>query len=143
MKIKVKKLHSDAVIPRYAKPGDACMDLTAVSILEHTEHDYIEYGTGLAIEIPEGNVGLIFPRSSITNHYLTMKNSVGVIDSGYRGEIKLRFQSTFPGLEENIYVVGDRVGQLLVLPIDEMDIEVVDELSSSERGAGGYGSSGR
>jgi dUTP pyrophosphatase len=143
MEIKVKKLHNDAVIPKYAKHGDACVDLTAVSISEHTEHDYIEYGIGLSIEIPDGHVGLIYPRSSVTHHYLMMKNSVGVIDSGYRGELKVRFQSMFPGMEENIYVIGDRVAQLMVVPIPVMGFTEVEELSLSERGAGGYGSSGR
>ena len=143
MNLRVKKLHQDAVLPQYAKPGDACVDLTAVSVHINTEHDYIEYGTGLAIEIPDGYVGLIFPRSSVTNHYLMLKNAVGVIDSGYRGEVKARFQTTFPGMEENIYVIGDRVCQLMVIPTEKMDFELVGELSDSVRGAGGYGSTGR
>ena len=90
MIIKVKKLHPDAVIPTYAKHGDAAMDLYATSV------DYDKYGnlvchTGLALEIPEGHVGLLFPRSSISKTALTLRNSVGVVDSGYRGEVMLKF----------------------------------------------------
>ena len=96
MKVKIKKLHPDAVIPSYAKPGDAGMDLTAISKRVETGSDengeYIEYGTGLAIEIPEGHVGLVFPRSSVSKKDLFLANAVGVIDSGYRGEVKLRFK---------------------------------------------------
>jgi dUTP pyrophosphatase len=143
MKVNFKKIHPGVPTPKYARPGDACIDLTAVAVEVNTEHDYIEYKTGIAVEIPDGFVGLMYPRSSVTNHFLMMKNSVGVIDSGYRGELKVRFQSTFPGLDENIYVIGDRVAQLLILPIPQIEIEIVDELSDSVRGTGGYGSSGR
>ena len=143
MNIKIKKLHQNAVIPKYAKLGDACVDLMAVSVTENTEHDYIEYGLGVSVEIPPGYVGLIFPRSSVTNHYLMMKNGVGVIDSGYRGELKARFQSMFPGMNENVYVIGDRVCQLMILPIPVIEFDEVLELSETERGDNGYGSSGR
>jgi dUTP pyrophosphatase len=80
MKLKIKKLNPSSIIPSYAKEGDACFDLTATSI--NLMDKYIEYGTGLAMEIPEGYVGLIFPRSSVTNKDLILKNSVGVVDSG-------------------------------------------------------------
>ena len=79
MKVKIKKLHKDAVIPKYAKPGDAGLDLVAVSL--NSNDLFMEYDTGLAIQIPEGYVGLIFPRSSISNTAHTLANSVGVIDS--------------------------------------------------------------
>ena len=143
MNIKIKRLHPDATIPSYAKAGDACVDLKAVSVTENTEYDYIEYGLGISVEIPNGYVGLIFPRSSVTNHYLMLKNAVGVVDSGYRGELKARFQSMFPGMNENVYVVGDRVCQLMILPVPVIEFEEVGELAESERGIGGYGSSGR
>ena len=94
MKIKIKKVSEKAVIPQYAKDGDAGMDLTAISkqIKHSLNGDHIiEYGTGLAIEIPCGYVGLIFPRSSIYKKDLRLSNAVGVIDSGYRGEIKFKF----------------------------------------------------
>jgi dUTP pyrophosphatase len=99
----------------------------------------MEYGTGLAVEIPEGHVGLLFPRSSISNSGLILTNSVGVIDSGYRGEIKFRFKH-IP--DTAYYKPGDRIGQLIVMPYPEIDFQEVEELSSTERGEGGFGSSG-
>ncbi len=90
MKVKIKRLNSNAKIPTYANPGDAGMDIYATS-MKFTE-DYIEYGTGLSFEVPEGYVMLIFPRSSISNKDLVLSNSVGVLDSGYRGELRFRFK---------------------------------------------------
>lgn len=141
MKVKFKKLHPDAVTPTYAKPGDAGLDLTAVAIF--TSPEYIEYQTGLSFEIPEGYVGLLFPRSSVTKKALMVKNSVGVIDSSYRGEVSVRFQKIgLPYQEENIYTIGDRVGQLVIMPIPAIELEQTEELATSERGAGSYGSTG-
>ena len=141
MKLKIKKLTETAVIPSYAKPGDACFDLTATSI--NLTDKYIEYGTGLAMEIPEGYVGLIFPRSSVTNKDLMLKNSVGIIDSSYRGMISFRFNNvSSDDRTAQIYTIGDRVGQMMILPVPTVEFEQVDELSSTERGDGGYGSSG-
>lgn len=144
MKIKIKKLHSNAVIPKYAKPGDAGLDLTVTS-KSYDDNENIVYGTGLAVEIPEGYVGLIFPRSSNSKTDLYLTNHVGVIDSGYRGEIMFKFRKsncikTFQ--EARVYEVGDRVGQLIVLPYPAIEFEEVDELSSTDRGVGGFGSSG-
>ena len=90
MKVKIKKLHPLAVIPTYAKSGDAGMDLVATSIISDTTFD-ITYGLGISIEIPEGFVGLVFPRSSIRKYDLALTNCVGVIDSGYRGELQATF----------------------------------------------------
>lgn len=140
MKIKIKKLHENAVIPTYAKHGDAGMDLTATS-KSYDENNNVVYGTGLAVEIPEGYVGLVFPRSSICKKDLFLTNSVGVIDSGYRGEIMTKFKHT-----DNLpveYRVGERIAQLIILPHPYIEFELADELSKSERGTGGYGSSGR
>jgi dUTP pyrophosphatase len=139
MIVKIKKLDSKAVTPAYAKAGDAAMDLTAISIakVDKDEFGYLEYGTGLAIEIPEGYVGLLFPRSSISNSGLILTNSVGVIDSGYRGEIKFRFKH-IP--DTSFYKVGDRIGQLIIMPYPQIEFEEVQELSSTERGEGGFGS---
>ena len=94
MIVRVKKLKNEAVVPSYAKEGDAGLDLVAVdkNIETDGESEYVEYGTGLAFEIPAGYVGLLFPRSSISNKDLILSNSVGVIDSGYRGEVKFRFK---------------------------------------------------
>ena len=92
IELKIKKLHSEAVIPQYAKPGDAGLDLVAISEEWNEDNTMVTYGTGLAIEIPEGHVGLIFPRSSISKTTLNLSNSVGVIDSGYRGPIMFKFR---------------------------------------------------
>jgi dUTP pyrophosphatase len=139
MKVKIKKLSENAVIPSYAKPGDAGMDLTAITLskVDNNDFGFLEYGTGLAVEIPEGFVGLVFPRSSVSNSGLILANSVGVIDSGYRGEIKLRFKH-IP--DTAFYKPGDRVGQLIVIPYPNVEFEQVTELSSTERSEGGFGS---
>jgi len=137
MKVKIKKLNADAVIPRYAKMGDAGMDLTAVWMNQQME--IITYGTGLAVEIPEGHVGLLFPRSSIYKTGMFLTNAVGVIDSGYRGEVMMKFEMTD---SRKMYQVGDRIGQLLIMPYPLVEFEEVSELSSSDRGTGGYGSTG-
>jgi dUTP pyrophosphatase len=152
VKVSIKKLSPDAVIPTYSKDGDAGMDLTAVS--KEITDDYISYKTGLSFEIPKGYVGLLFPRSSNSKKDLLLTNSVGVIDSGYRGEVELRFKPIFNNKLENIptlsnklqnistYNVGDRVGQIMILPYPKIQFVETDKLSESERGDGGFGSSG-
>ena len=142
MLVKIKKLHSSAIIPYYSRPGDAAMDLYAV------DTDYDEYGnlvchTGLAMEIPQGHVGLLFPRSSIAKTPLALRNSVGVIDSGYRGEIMLKFnREDRDNPEETIYKVGDRIGQIMIMPHPKVTFFEAEELSATERGEGGFGSTG-
>ena len=138
--INFKKLYPETVSPKYAKRGDAAMDLVAVSKTENKT--YIEYGTGIAVEIPEGYVGLIFSRSSISKYNLQLANGVGVIDSGYRGEIKIRFKIEKVS-EPIVYEVGDRVAQLMVLPYPEVSFMEVEGLTTTERGEGGFGSSGK
>ncbi len=141
MKVKIKKVHPDAVIPRYAKESDAGLDLVATSIISNTTFQ-ITYGLGIALEIPEGFVGLVFPRSSIRNTELTLSNSVGVIDSGYRGELQATFNKS-NGLDSISYKVGDRVCQIMIIPHPIIELFEVDELSESARGAGGFGSTGK
>ena len=138
MKVKIKKLHQDAVIPSYAKHGDAGVDLYSIRMDKDKNRNDVHY-TGLAIEIPEGYVGLLFPRSSISKTSCCLRNSVGVIDSGYRGEIMLKF-----GFSSNLgcYKVGDRVGQLIIMPYPQVQFEEVEELSDTDRGSGGFGSTG-
>ena len=141
MKVKIKKLHPNAVKPKYAKESDAGMDLVATSIIENTSFQ-ITYGIGLAIEIPDGMVGLIFPRSSIRNTELMLSNSVGVIDAGYRGELQATFNK-LNGLDSLSYKVGDRIAQIIIVPHPIIQIVEVDELSESSRGIGGFGSTGK
>jgi len=138
LKVKINKLHKNAVIPRYAKSGDAGMDLTATSKLSNTTFQ-CTYGTGISIEIPKGYVGLVFPRSSIRNMELLLSNSVGVIDSGYRGEVQVTFIKT-NGLDSLDYKVGDRIAQLIIIPYPQIEFEEVEELSETERGTEGFGS---
>jgi dUTP pyrophosphatase len=142
MQVRVKKIHDDAVIPAYGKPGDAGLDLTATSI-EKDSFGNVVYGTGLAIEIPAGYVGLIFPRSSNSKTDLYLTNHVGVVDSGYRGEIMFKFRANPSLINAVIYQVGDRVGQLIIIPYPQIELTESAELSDSERGAGGFGSTGK
>lgn len=140
MEVKIKKLVSNAVTPSYAKEGDCGLDLTAISmnIENNSEYGYIEYDTGIAVEIPDGFTGLVFPRSSVSNTGMILANSVGLIDSGYRNSIKCRFKY-IKGTK--IYNVGDRIAQLVILPYPKIELTEVEQLSSTERGEGGFGSS--
>ena len=140
MEVKIKKLVESAVIPFYAKPGDAGMDLTAVS--KWYEDGNVCYGTGLAFEIPEGYVGLVFPRSSNAKKDLILSNSVGVIDSGYRGEVTLKFKDVEKKQISyaKYYKINERIGQIIILPFPKIKFIESEELSETERGTGGYGS---
>mgnify|MGYP003632515154 CR=1 FL=1 len=118
MRIRIKKLHPEAVVPRYAHFGDAAVDLVAVRTWED-DKGMFSYGTGLALEIPENHVGLLFPRSSIAKTSLRLANAVGVIDK-----------------------IGDRIGQLILVPIPSIQFLEVNSLPDTDRGGGGFGSSG-
>lgn len=150
--IKLKKLDKNAVTPSYTKEGDAAVDLYATSKQPNEEYGFIEYGTGLSLEIPKGYVGLIFPRSSISKTGLVLSNSVGVIDSGYRGEIKVRFwlnteaaSYVMNGEKPSLgyYNIGDRIAQLMVLPYPKINFIKEESLSESDRSDGGFGSTGK
>ena len=141
MEVRIKKLSENAVIPTYAKDGDAGMDLVATRIISNTTFD-VSYGTDLAMEIPNGFVGLVFPRSSIRKYELALSNSVGVIDSGYRGELQATFKKT-NGLDSLAYKVGDRIAQIMIIPYPPIEFDEVAELSDTERGEGGFGSTGK
>ena len=141
MQVKIKKLHPNAVIPSYAKESDAGMDLVATTIISETPLQ-ITYGLGIALEIPDGYVGLVFPRSSIRNKELVLSNSVGVIDAGYRGELQATFNKIHFG-RSIVYSVGERVCQIIIIPHPIMQLVEVDELSDSERSSGGFGSTGK
>lgn len=145
MKVKFKRTHSDAVIPIQTL-GNAGMDMTCIKIEETA--DYIEYDTCIAAEIPEGYVGLIFPRSSNSKYDLLLCNSVGVVDSSYRGTIRFRFKnilriSNAGWADPNLYQIGDRVGQLIIMPYPTIESIEVNELSVTDRGDKGFGSTGK
>jgi dUTP pyrophosphatase len=142
LKVKFKRLVEHAMTPSYSKEGDAGLDLTAIDTYYNHDFKFVEYGTGLAVEIPEGYVGLIYPRSSISKTPHLLCNSVGVVDSNYRGELKLRFR-TDEHKQDMEYMVGDRIGQLIIVPYPKVELEEVSELSNSNRGTGGFGSSGK
>ena len=148
LKVRFKKLVENAVIPTYKTVGAAGMDVTAIRT------EVIDYGnqlkayTGIAVEIPKGYVGLLFPRSSVVTTNNRLGNCVGVIDSDYRGEITLVFDNV--NIDGDLisdydysYQAKDRVGQLVILPFPKVELEEVEELSDSERGTGGYGHTGR
>ncbi len=148
MKLRLKKLHESAVIPSQAKEGDAGWDLVATSV--NMDNDlFIEYGIGWAMEIPENHVGLIFPRSSVSKYPLSLANSIGVIDPGYRAEVKVRFRRDYLYYEGDLPVIGntynpgDKIAQLIVIPRPVLEFEVAEDLSETERGEGGFGHSGK
>lgn len=141
---------------QYAKDGDAGIDLVATS-KTYDEHGNVVYGTNRAFEIPKGYVGLLFPRSSNSKKDLILSNSVGVLDSGYRGEVMFKYKpsykfDTYPGniydydgieFTGDSYEVRDRIGQLIIMPYPTVEFVESDDLSDTERGQGGYGSTGK
>ncbi len=158
MRVKYKKLHPKAVAPYKAHPTDAGFDLTATSRTVDVCGNVV-YGTGLAFEIPAGYVGLLFPRSSICRTDLLLTNAVGVCDACYRGEVMFKFKPAPHMCEEKrrgfplgyawlndaplIYQVGERIGQMVIIPIPSVTFVESDTLSETDRGTGGYGSSGK
>ena len=142
MDVKFKKLHDDTKIPSYAHNTDAGLDLTAVSFTQEFDKSnklVLVYHTGLAVEIPEGYVGLIFMRSSISDKSISLTNAVAVIDSGYRGELLLKYKITTDSLP-TIYQPGEKIGQLIIIPYPKINPIEAEELSSSDRNEGGFGS---
>lgn len=142
MEIKFKKLDQRAVAPTRAHDTDAGFDLVVTDItteINECGQLILVYHTGLAIEIPEGYFGLLVPRSSIYKKSLTLTNSAGVIDSGYRGEVMGKFRST-TDVVPAVYKPGEKFAQLLILPCPEATFTEAFELSDSDRGEGGYGS---
>lgn len=137
MKVKIKKLVKNAVIPSYSKEGDAGLDLTITSF-QVLDQEHIKYNFGLSLEIPEGHVGYIFPRSSCYKKRQLLSNCVGVIDSGYRGEVS----AVFIGVPESRYDVGDRCAQIIIMPYPKVEFVEVNNLTDTDRGKSGYGSTG-
>lgn len=138
IKIKVKKLHTHAVLPKMMTDGAIAFDLTATSVRQDSQTGCMIYGTGLAFEIPKGYGMFVFPRSSCYKHRAFMANSVGVIDQDYRGEVHVIFKRMTAR-----YDIGDRIAQAVILPIPEVEYEEVESLSETKRGTGGLGSTGR
>jgi dUTP pyrophosphatase len=139
-KLKISRLHPNAMLPKYANIGDAGMDLTAVTKEWDEANSVFTYGFGLALEIPNGYVGLVFPRSSIYKTPMSLSNCVGVIDSSYRGEIKAMFKTS--NKDAKNYEVGDRICQMIILPYPAIVVEEVAALTVTARGLKGFGSSG-
>lgn len=135
------KMDADAgYVPRYAHDGDAGLDLRAVEDYTIATGDSVMVRTGLHVEIPRWHVGLVFPRSGLGSRGITLRNAVGVVDSGYRGEVLAALWNT---THEPFEIhKGDRVCQLVVMPYCPCSVDEVDALSDSERGADGYGSTG-
>ena len=141
MELKIKLIENGQV-PVRKHDTDAGMDCYSRGKNIDWDKGLVEYPLGFAMEIPEGYVGLLFPRSSVKDKSLQLANCVGVIDSSYRGEVKAVFRIT-DFSNHNFYEVGDRVCQVIVIPYPKVEIKVVEELSSSERGTGGFGSTGK
>lgn len=155
MKLKVKKLHPDAILPVYATPGAACFDIHALTVNDmHQIGSHADFGepvlctTGLAFEIPAGHVMLVFSRSGHGfKHGVRLANCVGVIDSDFRGELMVKLTQDFitdKCLDQLCTFIkpGERIAQATIVPIPQVELELVDELTSTERGTGGLGSTG-
>jgi dUTP pyrophosphatase len=139
MKIRFKKCHPAAVIPKRATTGAAGFDLTAVS--ENWKDGCVIYDTGIAVEIPAGYVGLLFQRSSVYKTGLSLCNAVGVCDADFRGSISFVFRIGYGPSQP--YKKGERIGQIVFVPIPDVELVEASELSETERGTGGYGSTGK
>jgi dUTP pyrophosphatase len=142
IELPIRRLRDDAVLPARAYHGDAGLDLSACERVELAPGERVVVGTGLAVAIPEGYAGFVQPRSGLADrHGITIVNSPGLIDSGYRGELKVILLNTD---NEHPFVVepGMRIAQLVVLDLPEIELEEVDELPAAERGVRGHGSSG-
>jgi len=142
VRVPFRRLTADAVLPSYAHPGDAALDLSAAVDVDVPAGERAMVPTGLAVAIPEGHAGLVLPRSGLASKQgLTLANAPGLIDSGYRGEVTCAVVN----LDRERAVTirkGDRIAQLLVVPLPVIQPEWADELPASERGEGGFGSTG-
>jgi dUTP pyrophosphatase len=141
IELPIQRLHADAVVPQRAYTGDAGLDLASCERVDLGPGERALVGTGLAVAIPEGYAGFVQPRSGLAaRHGLTVVNSPGLVDSGYRGELRVVLLNT-DRTEPFVVEPGMRIAQLVVLPIPELELVEVDELPSSERGVRGFGSS--
>ncbi len=142
MTLRIRRLHDDAVIPRRAYRGDAGLDLHSVDDLVLGPGERAAVGTGIAVEIPPGQAGLVLPRSGLaTRHGIALVNAPGLIDAGYRGEVRVLLLNTDRSDAFTI-ATGDRIAQLVLVRIETPEVAEALELADSERGVGGFGSSG-
>lgn len=135
-----KKLHPDAVAPYKVNEWDAGYDLTVTEVNWNSVFRCYEYSFGISCEIPNGYVGLMFARSSIYKKDLTLSNAVGVIDAPFRGEMRALFKRTANTTTENIYSIGERAAQLIIIPVPQVTFVETEELSTTQRGSNGWGS---
>lgn len=143
MELKVARVEREATLPSRAHPGDAGLDLYACEAAHIGPGERWSVGTGVAVEIPDGHAGLVLPRSGLAKkHGIALVNSPGLIDSGYRGEIRVLLLNTDPA-ETFRVAVGDRIAQLVIAPIAVAEPVEASSLADSTRGDGGFGSSGR
>jgi dUTP pyrophosphatase len=142
MQVKIKKLHPNAVIPQYATTGAACFDLVSVNEVMITPgREHVALKTGLAFEIPEGYVMMVYSRSGHGfKNGIRLANGTGVIDSDYRGEVMVKMHND--GSTALLVNAGERIAQAMIIPALQVELEVVDELSDTARGSGGFGSTG-
>jgi dUTP diphosphatase len=142
MTLKVRRLDARALLPTRAYPGDAGLDLYALQERELAPGERASVGTGISIQIPEGQAGLVLPRSGLAaSHGIAIVNAPGLIDSGYRGEVRVLLLNT-DRTKAFTVTAGDRIAQLVLVRVETPAVEEVDELALSERGASGFGSSG-
>lgn len=142
MTLKVRRLDARALLPTRAYPGDAGLDLYALEARELGPGERASVGTGISVEIPEGQAGLVLPRSGLAaSHGIALVNAPGLIDSGYRGEVRVLLLNTDRAAPFAVSA-GDRIAQLVLVRVETPAVEEVDDLALSERGAGGFGSSG-
>lgn len=140
--VNVKLLDPTATAPQFAHSNDACADVRANEDITILPHEVVLVPTGFALAIPEGYEGLVRPRSGLSlKHKLLVVNTPGTIDAGYRGEIKIVLMN----LGNTSYTMrkGDRIAQLAIRPVPQINFIEVDELDSTKRGAGGFGSTGK
>ena len=141
-RLAIRRLRADAVLPKQAYAGDAGVDLSACERHELGPGERAMVGTGLAVEIPEGYAGFVQPRSGLAAaHGITVLNTPGLIDSGYRGEVKVILLNT-DRAEAFVVEPGMRIAQLVIQAVEEVELVEAEELAASERGARGHGSSG-
>ena len=155
MKIKIQKLHENAVTPTYAHAGDACFDLYAATVegyskipISLSEGCSVTCGTGLAFEVPESHVMLVFSRSGMGfKHGIRLANCTGIVDHGYAGEVMVKLTSDEAADHDSkppeVIKAGMRIAQAMIIPVESCEFEVVEQLALTERGDGGFGSSGK